>query len=193
MSPINDQLKEYLGGVEIVSLGEPFTSHNYPGQMVPYEIKLRAQEFNVRVANTNAAKRFVIMDVYDRKLRLQQDLKWSGEPEVLTNNDAYARLTPKEAVQAYMDAQSKFDWVEMRKFASEYDVEETKGQVAMMEKQGMDVHKTMPTFQVGEATWSAEQSAWFVKCRTISTQAKKWNIAVRKDNPAGRWQVDGGI
>jgi hypothetical protein len=32
-----------------------------------------------------------------------------------------------------------------------------------------------------------------VKCRTISTQAKKWNIAVRKDNPAGRWQVDGGI
>jgi hypothetical protein len=192
-SPINDKLKEYLGGVEIVSLGEPFTSHNYRGQFVPYEIRLRAQEFNMRVANTNAAKRFVIMGVYDRKLRLQQDLKWSGEPEVLTNNEAYARLTPKEAVQAYVDAQSKFNWVEMRKFASEYDVEETKGQVAMAEKKSADVHKMMPVIQVGEATWSAEQSAWFVKCRTFSTQAKKWNIAVRKDNPAGRWQVDGGI
>ena len=193
MSPINDQLKEYLGGVKIVSLGEPFTSKNYAGQMVPYEIKLRTQEFNVRVANTNAAKRCVIMGLYDSKLRLQQDLKWSAEPEVLTNNEVYARLTPKEAVQAYFDAQSKLDWAEMRKFTSEYDVEETKGQVAMAEKQGIDVHKMMPALEAGEATWSPEQSAWFVKCHAVSTQTKKWNIAVRKDNPAGRWQVDGGI
>jgi len=191
MSPINDRLKEYLGGVKIISLGEPFTSKDYPGRLVPYEIKLRAQEFNVRVANTNLAKRCVIMGVYDSKLRLQQDLKWSAEPEVLTNNDVYARLTPKEAVQAYFDAQSKFNWFEMRKFTSESDVEETKKQVEMAEKQGMDVHKLTPVFEVGEATWSPEQSAWFVKCHAV--QVKKWNIAVRKDNPAGRWQVDGGI
>jgi hypothetical protein len=25
------------------------------------------------------------------------------------------------------------------------------------------------------------------------TSTKKWNLAVRKDNPAGRWQVDGGL
>jgi hypothetical protein len=191
MSPINDRLKEYLGGVKIISLGEPFTSKDYPGRFVPYEIELRAQKFNVRVANTNSAKRCVIMGVYDSKLRLQQDLKWSAEPEVLTNNEAYVRLTPKEAVQAYFDAQSKFNWVEMRKFTSEYDVEETKSQVAMAEKQGVDVHKMMPVFEVGEATWSPEQSAWFVKCHAM--QVKKWNMAIRNDNPAGRWQVDGGL
>jgi len=56
--------------------------------------------------------------------------------EVLTNNDAYARLSPKEAVQAYFDAQSKLDWGEMRKFTSESDVEETKKQVEMAEKTG---------------------------------------------------------
>jgi hypothetical protein len=191
MSPINDRLKEYLGGVKIISLGEPFTSKNYPGRLVPYEIKLPAQEFNVRVSNTNAAKRYVVMGIYDSKLQLQQDYKWSSGPEVLTNNDAYARLSPKEAVQAYFDAQSKFNWVEMRKFTSESDVEETQKQVAMAEKQGLDMHKLMPVVEVGEATWSPDQSAWFVKCRM--SQTKKWNLAIRKDNPAGRWQVDGGI
>jgi outer membrane lipoprotein-sorting protein len=191
MSPITDRTKEYLGGLKIVSLGETFTSKDYPGRFVPYEIKLRAQEFNVRVANTNSAKRCVVTGMYDSKLRLQQDFKWSTEPEVLTNNDAYAKLSPKEAVQAYFNAQSKLDWVEMRKFTSESDVKETKGQVEMAEKQGMDVHKLMPVMEAGEATWSAEQSAWFVKCRMLQT--KKWNMAVRKDNPAGRWQVDGGI
>jgi hypothetical protein len=191
MSPIHDRLKEYLGGVKIVSLGEPFTSKDYPGRFVPYEIKLQAQEFNVRVTNTNSAKRCVIAGMYDSKLRLQQDFKWSTEPEILTNNDAYVRLSPKEAVQAYFDAQSKLNWVEMRKFTSESDVEETKAQIAMAEKQGMDVHKQMPVFEVGEATWSPEQSAWFVKCYAV--QVKKWNIAIRQDNPAGRWQVDGGL
>src|SRR5208282_4541747 len=165
MSPINDRLKEYLGGVKIISLGEPFTSKDYPGRFVPYEIQLPAQEFIVRVSNTNSAKRCVVMGIYDSKLQLQQDLKWSAEPEVLTNNDVYARLSPKEAVQSYFDAQSKLDWVEMRKFTSEFDIEETKKQVEMAEKQGMDVHKQMPVIKVGEATWSPEQSAWFVKCR----------------------------
>ena len=191
MSPITDGLKKYLAGLEIVSLGEPFTSKDYPGRFVPYEIKLRAQEFNVRVTNTNSAKRCVVTGMYDSKLRLQQDFKWSTEPEILTNNNAYVRLSPAEAVQAYFDAQSKLNWVEMRKFTSESDVEETKRQVEMVEKQGLDAHKQMPVLEAGEATWSPEQSAWFVKCRM--SQTKKWNLAIRKDNPAGRWQVDGGI
>ncbi len=191
MSPVNPHLKEYLGGLKIISLGKSFTSKTYPGRFVPYEIQLPPQEFNVRVSNANSAKRCVVTGMYDSKLRLQQDLKWTGEPEILTNNDAYVRLSPKEAVQAYFDAQSKLDWVEMRKFASEFDVEETKKQVEMAEKAGVDVHKQIPLVEVGEATWSPEQSAWFVKCRM--SQVKKWNLAVRKDNPAGRLQVDGGI
>jgi hypothetical protein len=190
-SPITDRTKEYLGGLEIVSLGESFTSKAYGGRFVPYEIKLPAQEFNMRVSNTNAAKRCVVTGMYDSKLQLQQDLKWSTDPEVLTNNDVYARLSPKEAVQAYFDAQSKLDWVEMRKFTSEFDVEESRKQVEMAQKAGMDVHKLIPTMEAGEATWSPEQSAWFVKCRAL--QIRKWNLAVRNDNLAGRWQVDGGL
>ena len=190
-TPITPELKKYLGGLEIVNLGESFTGKDYAGRFVPYEIKLRPQEFNVRVSNTNPAKRCVVTGFYDDQLKLQQDFKWSSPPEVLTNNDAYAQLTPAAAVKAYFDAQSKLDWVEMRKFTSDFDVEETRRQMEAADKQGMDVRKLMPTYEVGEAVWSAKESAWFVKCQT--QQIKKWNLAVRKDNPAGRWQVDGGI
>jgi hypothetical protein len=191
LSPITEQTKEYLGGLEIVSLGESFTSKSYGGRFVPYEIKLPSQESNARVSNTNRAKRCVLTGVYDSKLQLQEDFKWTGEPEILTNNDVYARLSPTEAVQAYFDAQSKFDWVEMRKFTSEFDVAETRSQTEMAAKAGLDTKQLMPGLEVGEAVWAPEQSVWFVKCRV--SQTKKWNLAVRKDNPAGRWQVDGGF
>jgi hypothetical protein len=133
----------------------------------------------------------VVTGFYDGQLKLQEDFKWSGPPEVLTNNDVYAQLTPAEAVKAYFAAQSKLDWVEMRKFTSEFDVEGTKRQMEAAEQRGMDVRKLMPAYEVGEAVWSAKESAWFVKCHAL--QIKKWNLAVRKDNPARRWQVDGGI
>ena len=186
-----ERMKEYLGGLEIVSLGEPYQTGEYPGWYVPYEIKFPRQEFNVRVSNTNLAKRCVVTGVYDSKLRLLQEIKWSIEPEILTNNDVYARLSPTQAVQAYFDAQSKLDWVEMLKFTSESDVADTKNEVEMAGKRGMDVHKLMPVIEVGEATWSPEQSAWFVKYHM--SQTRKWNLVIRKDNPAGRWQFDGGL
>lgn len=200
MPHLNDHIKQYLGGLTIVSVGESFAADKYPGGMapkgysgrfVPYEIQLPSQEFNVRVANSNSANRCVLTGFYDHKGQLQQDFKWSGQPETLTNNEAYAALSPQAAVQAYFTAQANFDWTEMRKFTSQFDVETTQKQVAMAQKAGLDIHSLMPVFQVGEATWRPEQSAWFVKCRI--SQTKKWNLAVRNDNPAHRWQVDGGI
>jgi hypothetical protein len=53
------------------------------------------------------------------------------------------------------------------------------------------VSKLLPVVKVGEAFWSTEQSAFFVKYRQFGI--KKHNLALRKDNPAGRWQVHGGI
>ena len=140
MSPINDNLKQYLGGVEIVSLGQSFTSKMYPGRFVPYEIKLPSQQFNLRVSNANPAKRFVVMGVYDTGLNLRQEIKWTRDPEILTNNDEYAKMSPAEVAKAYFDAQSRFDWDEMRKFTSQSDIEETKSQVASSreERHGSD-------------------------------------------------------
>ena len=81
-TPITPELKKYLGGLEIVNLGESFTGKDYAGRFVPYEIKLRPQEFNVRVSNANPAKRCVVTGFYDDQLNLQQDFKSSSPPEV---------------------------------------------------------------------------------------------------------------
>jgi hypothetical protein len=200
MPYLNDRLKGYLGGLKVISVGDSFTADKFPGglapggfpgRFVPYEIQLSPQEIYVRVANTNAAKRWVLTGVYDGKRVLEQDLKWSAEPEALADNDPDARLAPKETVQAYFNAQANLDWREMGKFTSTADVEDTKQQAAEGEKAGLDVRKQMPVCEVGEPEWVPEQSAWFVKCRVLQT--KIWQLALRKDNPAGRWQVDGGI
>ena len=191
MSPITPDMRKCLGGMELVSLGKSFKSHGYGGLFIPYEIKLQPQELNVRVSDANPAKRFVLTGVYDDQLKLQQDLKGSSTPEILTNNDVYSKMSAAETVKAYFDAQASLNWVEMRKFTSESDVEQTKSQVAEATKQGLDIHKLMPVFQVGDATWSAKESAWFVKCQMLGI--KSFNLALRNDNPAGRWQVDGGL
>ena len=190
-SPITDHEKEYLGGLEILSLGKAFTSLHYPGRFVPYEIKLRAQEFNLRLSNSNPAKRYVITGWYDSKLKLQQDLKWSQEPEILPDNAAYTRLSPAEAAKAYFAAQSKLDWAEMKKFAPAYDVDKDQRRLEESKKRGIDERNLMRVFEAGEAFWSAEQSAYFVKCRVLLT--KKHTLGLRKDNRADRWQVDGGL
>lgn len=190
-SPVSAGLKEFLGGLEIVSLGESFTSEAYGGRYVPYEVKLRPQEINVRVSNANSAKRYVITGMADSRLQLQEEMKWSNEPEVLAPNDADAKLSPAEAVKAYVEAWSRLDWVEMRKFVPDHEVEQTKRQLEEAGKNGIDTRKLIPVMEAGEAFWSAEQSAFIVKCRMHAVKMN--NVALRKDNPAGRWQVDGGI
>ena len=53
--------KDYLGGLEVISIGEPFQSMGYPGWFVPYEIKLQSGEIkkhNLAIRNDNPAHRF---------------------------------------------------------------------------------------------------------------------------------------
>jgi len=184
-------LKEQLGGLKIISIGTAFTSKAGSDQFVPYEIGLRPQEFYVRVSNDNLAKRYVATGVYDSKLQLLQELKWTNAPAILPDNDAYSKSSPAEAVRDYFAAQSRLDWDEMRKFAPEYDVENDQAQIEAARKQGLDVYKLIPAREVGDAFWSAEQSAWFVKYTEMGG-IKKMNLALGKDKPTGRWFVDGG-
>jgi hypothetical protein len=188
---VTERLKEYLGGLELVSLGQSFTSKAYPGVFIPYEIKLRPQEINMRVSNNNPSKRYVITGVFDSKLQEQEPLKWSTPPASLAAKDPYATISPAELVKASYAAFMKFDWAELEKSAPIEYIEKTKKEFADAEKQGINPRNFLPVVEVGEATWSPQHSAYFVKCKM--TNVKKWNLAIRKDNPAGRWQVDGGI
>jgi len=62
-SAVDQRIKNYLGGVEIISIGEPFKSGRYPGWFVPYEIKFKngsIKKMNLAVRNDNPAKRYVV-------------------------------------------------------------------------------------------------------------------------------------
>jgi len=194
-SRIDDRTKEYLGGLEIISIGEPFQSEGYArdglGWFVPYEIRLRPVERNIQLSNANSAGRFVITGWYDNKMQLQEQVKWSNEPEILPDNDTYVKMSPDEVVQRYYDALSRLDWDEMLKLMPADDVENLKHQCEEAAKYNIDIQKQLPTIEVMKTFWSAEHSSYFVTYREF--RVKKFNLAIRKDNPANRFVVDGGL
>jgi hypothetical protein len=54
--------KSWLGGLRVISLGEPFQSFSYPGWFVPYEIRLKSgpvRKHNLAVRNDNPEGRWV--------------------------------------------------------------------------------------------------------------------------------------
>ena len=62
-SAVDQRIKDYLGGIEIISIGEPFKSGRYPGWFVPYEIKFKngsIKKMNLAVRNDNPSKRYVV-------------------------------------------------------------------------------------------------------------------------------------
>jgi hypothetical protein len=63
-SGIRQFTKDTLGGLEILSLGDPFQSDSeFPGWFVPYEIRLgdgRIKKWNLALRNDNDAERFII-------------------------------------------------------------------------------------------------------------------------------------
>lgn len=191
-SSIDEQIKEYLGGLEIISIGEPFKSGGYRGWFIPYEIRIPSQKFNLRLSKTNAAGRLVITGMCDSKLRLLREMKWSNEPEVLPDNDTYAKMSPDEAVKAFNEAFSRQDWDEMRKFAPDSFVEELKHDFEEWTKRGQPKEEQPFCEVIGKSVWSEENSAYFVRCR-VPGGVKKHNLAIRNDNEAHRWQFDGGI
>jgi outer membrane lipoprotein-sorting protein len=59
---IHQDLKDYLGGLEVISLGEPFQSTGYPQWFIPYKIKFKngeIKEWNLAVRSDNPARRYV--------------------------------------------------------------------------------------------------------------------------------------
>jgi hypothetical protein len=124
-------------------------------------------------------------------MQLQKEVKWTSEPEFLEDNDTYAKISPDEVVKAYYDALSRLDWDEMRKFMPADDVEKLKHQCEEATKYNIDIQKNLPTIEVTRTFWSAEHSSYFVTYREF--RVKKFNLAIRKDNPANRFVVDGGL
>lgn len=62
MSGFREQFKQQFGGLQLMSLGEPFRSGFYGGWYVPYEIRLRSgavKKWNLAVRNDNSVRRWI--------------------------------------------------------------------------------------------------------------------------------------
>ncbi|MFA5783551.1 MAG: hypothetical protein WC962_01595 [Phycisphaerae bacterium] len=191
---VDEHIKTYLGGLTIISIGEPFQSEGYTrmGWFVPYEIKTPSAEYTIKVSKENKAERYVMTEICDIRLQTQQELIWTNEPEILPNNDVYAKMSAEDVVRAFNDAYEKGDYEEMRKFAPDFFVNEIMQALVQRNEKGEPTDEQQLLESIGEAIWSQEHSAYFVKC-VLAGQVRKHILAIRKDNPAGRFVVDGGI
>lgn len=117
-------------------------------------------------------------------LALPKDVVWLTEPEQLADNARYERMLPAETARAFFLACADRNWEEAVKFmphAARKDFQAAFGGLRVV--------------QVGKPFKSGLYRGWFVpyEVRLASGEAKKWNLAVRNDNPAKRYVVDGGF
>jgi len=118
------------------------------------------------------------------KLELPADVSWAQlEPPKLPDNEKYASMTAEQAARAFFEACSREDWTEVGKFMSPVtaDLKKYLG--------GLEI------ISLGDSFTSQAYVGRYVpyEIKLKNGDVKKYNLAIRKDNPAGRWQVDGGI
>ncbi len=117
-------------------------------------------------------------------LELPKDVKWYQEPTKLADNEKYEKMTPKETAAAFFEACSKENWDEAQKFwpmPLNETIKKYLGGVQVM--------------SLGEPFQSKGYAGWFVpyEIKFKDGESQKHNLAIRNDNPAKRYMVDGGI
>jgi hypothetical protein len=118
-------------------------------------------------------------------LALPDDVIWFQEPEVLPDNERYARMSAEEAARAFFQACADNDWDEVLKFWS----------ASALDQRFKDGLGGLEIIHIGEPFKSGQYPGWFVpyEVKLTSGQIRKHNLALRNDNPAGRYHVDGGL
>jgi hypothetical protein len=176
---LDDRIKSIMGGLRVKSLGEPFRSKDYAGWFIPYEIEM-AMKRAINVRSDNPAKRCVLF----LDPEYTPDAQALADVERLPDNEKYEKLTPEEAVQAFCDACAKSDVDEAKKFLH------PSIPAADAEKVVKEIG-SFASIHVGDGTPGKEEGSWAVPWEFHFV--KKFNLAMRNDNPAKRYVFDGGI
>jgi hypothetical protein len=118
-------------------------------------------------------------------LDLPKDVAYYKEPERLPDNEKYEKMSPKEAARAFFDACGKEDWNEVAKFDSPI-TERDKSHLG-----GLEIVSIGEPFQT---QGYARVQGWLIpyEIKLKNGEIRKHRLAMRKDNPANRYIVDGG-
>lgn len=118
-------------------------------------------------------------------LDIPKNAIYSKEPEILPDNKKYENMTPKEAAQTIFTACAEENWNEVLKF-------EAQSRVSDGMKQSWGGCKII---SIGEPFQSSGYGVgWFVpyEIKVKDGRIIKHNLALRNDNKAKRWVIDGG-
>jgi outer membrane lipoprotein-sorting protein len=106
-------------------------------------------------------------------------------PEILPDNKRYEDMTPKEAATVFFTACANENWDELLKFMSRTEISQsTKDRLG-----GLTI------LEIGEPFQSPGYAGWFIpyKIRFKSGGVQEHKLALRNDNSAHRFVLDGGI
>ncbi len=105
------------------------------------------------------------------------------EPQRLPDNEKYEKMTPAETARAFFEACAKENWSEAGKFYQPLSGEMKKylGGLQLV--------------RLGKPFKSKSYPGWMVpyEIKFKDGRTKSYNLAVRNDNPAKRYVVDGGL
>ena len=104
--------------------------------------------------------------------------------QVRPYDEQHATMTAEQAARAFFDACGRKDWDEVGKFWP-----------MPMDEQFKKFVGGLKVLSLGQSFKSAAGPSLFVpyKIRLSNGEVKKHNLALRNDNNAGRWFVDGGL
>ena len=150
-----------------------------------FEIYVITEDSEVKIFETTSIEYNPLIDDSIFTLELSDDVVWDKEPEILPENEIYENMTPREAAIIFFNACAQENWDEYLKFHSQSHVpQRTKDYLG-----GIEV------VSIGKPFQSSGYSGWFIpyEIKLRNGYVKKHNLALRNDNPANRWQVDGGL
>jgi hypothetical protein len=150
-----------------------------------FEVYVHTDKEDVLIFEVNDIEYNPQIDNSMFNIELPKDVIWYEQAKVLADNEKYEKMTPKEAAEAFFRACSEENWDEFLKFWSTSRVDERLKKYMG----GLEI------ISIGEPFKSGIYPGWFVpyEIKFRNGYIKKMNLAVRNDNPAKRYVVDGGI
>ncbi len=118
-------------------------------------------------------------------LDLPADVSWYESPAASGAPPAPANLKPEEVARAFFEACERQDW----------DVVQTFYPIKPLPDNFKRKLSGIKVLNIGTPFQSGQYPGWFVpyEIRFSNGQVIQFNLAVRNDNAAGRYLIDGGI
>jgi hypothetical protein len=187
-----EQLKnEYPNVTKVISIGEPVLQSKwfFPGYKIPCEVE---------ILNLDGQKTIYKPNVYTGADGTYVSfITWLGSKDSVDGREYitdtlsdpnYEKITPKEAAEAFFKACSEKNWDEFAKFIPPLDNDDRIEQIKEY-LGGLQVISIGKPFKMGDFP------GWYVpyKVRFNNGLVQEWDLAIRNDNLAKRYMLDGGI